>query len=61
VVVANSVGTATQGGYVFPIGPNGGLSIQPGDVLIVTKGTDTGQLYVGEIELTFSPGGLVTR
>ena len=61
VVVANSVGTATQGGYVFPIGPNGGLTIQPGDVLIVTKGTDTGQLYVGEIELTFSPGGLVTR
>ena len=64
VVVSNGVGggsTNTQGGYVFPIGPNGGLSIQPGDVLIVQKGTDTVLSYTGELELTFSPGGLVTR
>jgi hypothetical protein len=61
VVVANGVGTNTQGGYVFPIGPQGGLSINPGDVLIVAKGTDTVMTYVGELELTFTPGGLVTR
>lgn len=61
IVVANSLGTTTQGGYVFPIGPNGGLTLQPGDVLIVAKGTDTVMQYVGELELTFSPGGLVSR
>lgn len=61
IVVANSVGTTTQGGYVFPVGPNGGLSLNPGDLLIVQKGTDTVLEYVGELEFTFSPGGLVTR
>jgi hypothetical protein len=61
VVVSGPAGTNTQGGYVFPIGPNGGLTIQPGEVLIVSKGTDTVMQYVGELELTFSPGGLVTR
>lgn len=61
VVVSSQQGTATQGGYVFPVGPNGGLTIQPGDVLVVAKGTDTVLTYVGELELTFSPGGLVSR
>jgi hypothetical protein len=61
VVVSNGVGTNTQTGYVFPIGPNGGLTIQPGDVLIVAKGTDTLATYIGELEMTFTPGGLVTR
>ena len=61
VIVSNGVATTTQGGYVFPVGPNGGLSIQPGDVLVVTKGTDTVLQYAGELELTFTPGGLVTR
>jgi hypothetical protein len=61
VVVSNGVGTNTQGGYVFPIGPNGGLTLNPGDVLIVQKGTDTVLQYVGELELTFAPGGLVSR
>jgi len=61
VVVANGVGTNTQGGYVFPSGPNGGLTLNPGDVLIITKGTDTVMQYAGELEMTFTPGGLVTR
>jgi hypothetical protein len=61
IVVASQQGTATQGGYVFPIGPSGGLTIQPGEVLIISKGTDTVMQYVGELELTFTPGGLVTR
>jgi hypothetical protein len=60
VVVANGVATTTQGGYVFPKGPNGGLTVNPGDLLIVTKGTDTVMQYVGELELSFTPGGLVT-
>ena len=61
VVVANGLGTTTQGAYVFPIGPNGGLTLNPGDCLVVTKGTDTSVTYIGELELTFTPGGLVTR
>jgi len=61
IVVSSPAGTNTQGGYVFPVGPNGGLTIQPGEVLIVAKGTDTVMQYVGELEFTFTPGGLVTR
>ena len=61
VVVSNGVGTNTQTNYVFPVGPNGGLTINPGDVLVITKGTDTVMQYTGELELTFTPGGLVTR
>lgn len=61
VVVANSLGTATQGGYVFPIGPQGGLTLQPGDVLIIAKGTDTVMGYAGQLEVTYTPGAYVTR
>lgn len=60
VVVANGSGTNTQTGYVFPTGPNGGLSINPGDVLTIAKGTDTAGAYQGEAEFTFTPGTSLT-
>lgn len=56
VVVANGVGTNTQTGYVFPSGPNGGLSLNPGDILTIAKGTDTVATYLGEAEVAFTPG-----
>lgn len=62
VVVSNAAGTNTQTGYVFPIGPNGGLSLGPGDILAVSKSaTDTLAAYAIELEFAFSPGGYVTR
>jgi hypothetical protein len=60
VVVANGSGTNTQTGYVFPTGPNGGLSLNPGDVLTIAKGTDTVGAYQCEAELYFSPGTTLT-
>lgn len=56
VVVANASGTNTQTGYVFPSGPNGGLSLNPGDILTIAKGTDTVAAYLGEAEVAFTPG-----
>lgn len=56
VVVANGVGTNTQTGYVFPSGPSGGLSLNPGDILTIAKGTDTVATYVGEAEVEYTPG-----
>lgn len=60
VVVANGVGTNTQTGYVFPTGPNGGLTLNPGDVLKIAKGTDTVAVYQCEAELYFTPGTNLT-
>ncbi len=60
VVVANGSGTNTQTGYVFPSGPNGGLTLNPGDVLTIAKGTDTAGVYLGEAELYFTPGTTLT-
>ena len=60
VVVANNAGTNTQTGYVFPQGPFGGLSVNPGDVLQIAKGTDTVGSYLLELETTFTPGSALT-
>jgi hypothetical protein len=60
VVVANGSGTNTQTGYVFPIGPTGGLTVNPGDVLTVAKGTDTVGVYQCEAEFYFTPGSTLT-
>lgn len=60
VVVANGSGTNTQTGYVFPTGPSGGLSINPGDVLTIAKGTDTAGVYLGEAEFYLTPGSTLT-
>ncbi len=60
VVVANGVGTNTQTGYVFPSGPNGGLTLNPGDILTIAKGTDTVATYVGEAEVYYTPGSTLS-
>jgi hypothetical protein len=60
VVVAGAAGTNTQTAYVFPQGPNGGLTINPGDVVRVIKGTDSVAVYQCEAELTFTPGTTLT-
>jgi len=60
VVGAGPNGTWTNTAYTFPTGPNGGLSLNPGDVFNMTKGTDTSVAYLGEIELTYTPGTTFT-
>lgn len=60
VVVAGPVGTNSQANYVFPIGPNGGLSMYAGDVLRIQRGTGSGA-YSVEVEFTYTPGATVTR
>lgn len=61
IIVVGPAGTNTQAGYVFPQGPNGGVSMVPGDVLIVTRGTNSIGVYSVEVEYTYTPGGSVTR
>ena len=61
VIVTGPGGTNTQGGYVFPTGPNGGISLNAGDVLVIGKGTDTVGVYQLELECVFTPGGYVTK
>ncbi|HXI67299.1 MAG TPA: hypothetical protein VNH41_05125 [Steroidobacteraceae bacterium] len=61
VIVTAPAGTNTQGGYVFPSGPNGGLTIGPNDVLVLTKGTDTIASYTVEFEWTYTPGGSFSK
>jgi hypothetical protein len=61
IIVVAPAGTNTQSAYVFPTGPNGGLSIAPGDVLTLTRGTSSVGVYQVELEMTFTPGGAVTR
>jgi|GEM_PF-2539110 len=61
VIVTAPAGTNTQGNYVFPSGPNGGLTVGPNDVLVVSRGTDTLAQYAVEIEYTWTPGGSFSR
>jgi hypothetical protein len=62
VVVSSPQGTNTQTGYVFPVGAQGGVTINPGDVIIVAKSsTDTQNAYALELEFTYTPGAYVTR
>jgi hypothetical protein len=61
IIVVAPAGTNTQAGYVFPTGPQGGLSVSPGDVFVVTRGTSSIGVYQAEVECTFTPGGSVTR
>jgi hypothetical protein len=61
IIVVSPAGTNTQAGYVFPTGVNGGLSMFPGDVLTIARGTSSIGVYQLEVECTFSPGGNVTR
>ena len=60
VIGAGPNGTWTNLAYAFPSGPNGGLTLNPGDIFSITKGTDTSVSYVGEIELTYTPGSSFT-
>ena len=61
VIVTAPAGTNTQGNYVFPSGPSGGLTLNPGDTLVIAKGTDTLSQYLVDVEWTFSPGGSFSR
>ena len=61
IIVVSPAGTNTQAGYVFPVGPQGGLSLVPGDVVIVSRGTSSIGVYQFEVECAFTPGGSVTR
>ena len=62
VVVSNAAGTNSQTSYVFPVGPNGGLSLNPGDILVIAKSsTDTQNAYACELEFTYTPGAYVSR
>ena len=56
VICRGPGGTWTNTAYVFPTGPNGGLTVGPGDIFQLAKGTDTSAVYVGEAEFTFTPG-----
>jgi hypothetical protein len=60
VVVAGPAGTNTQTAFTFPSGANGGLTFNPGDVLVVAKGTDTIGSYAIEVEQSWSPGASFT-
>lgn len=57
VIVTAPAGTNTQGNYVFPAGPNGGITVGPNDVLVLARGTDTLAQYAVDIEWTYTPGG----
>lgn len=54
-------GTNVQAGYVFPVGANGGLTMNPGDVLVVARGTASIGVLAIEAELSFTPGANFTR
>ena len=61
VVVTGPGGTNTCAGYTFPTGPQGGITLYPGDVIVLTKGTDTVAQYAVELECTLTPGANVTK
>ncbi len=56
VVVAGPGGTNTQTAFQFATGPTGGISVGPGDVVVLAKGTDTIGVYAVEIEASYTPG-----
>jgi hypothetical protein len=60
VVVAGPGGTNTQGGYKFPSGPTGGLTINPGDVLVLAKATDSVGVLQVTAETNYTPGASFT-
>jgi hypothetical protein len=61
VIVTAPAGTNTQGNYVFPAGPAGGLTVGPNDTLVIAKGTDTVSQYAIDIEWTYTTGGNFSR
>lgn len=60
VVVAGPGGTNTQGGYVFPTGPNGGLTMNAGDILVLAKATDSTSVIAVTVETQYTPGASFT-
>lgn len=60
VVVTANEGTNTQAGYVAPTGPLGGIPLFAGDVVVLSKGTDTAAIYQVEFEASIAPGSNVT-
>ena len=56
VVITSANGTTSNNSYVFPTGPNGGLTMNAGDILTVAKGTDSVAVYAISAEITFTPG-----
>jgi hypothetical protein len=60
VVVAGPSGTNTQAGYVFPTGPNGGLTMNPGDILVLAKATDSLGVFAVTVETQYTPGSTFT-
>ena len=56
VACSGPSGTWTVGNYVFPTGPGGGLTCNPGDVLTLAKGTDSVAIYSVVAEFSFTPG-----
>jgi hypothetical protein len=60
VIVTSASGTFTNTGYVFQTGPLGGIQLNPGDLFIIGKGTDTIASYAVSIEATFTPGTNLT-
>ena len=61
IIVVSPAGTNTQAGYVFPTGVSGGVTLVPGDVVIVSRGTSSIGVYQLVVECSFTPGGNVTR
>ena len=61
VIVTGPGGTNTCPGYVFPSGPNGGITVNAGDVLVLCKGTDTVANYAITLEMQITSGGQVTK
>lgn len=60
VVVAGPGGTNTQAGYTFPTGPSGGLTMNPGDVLVLAKATDSVGVFAVTVETEYTPGSTFT-
>ncbi len=60
VACSGPSGTWTVGNYVFPTGPNGGLTMNPGDIFTMAKGTDSVAIYAVELESVYTPGSAFT-
>jgi hypothetical protein len=60
VVVAGPGGTNTQGGYTFLTGPNGGLTMNPGDIIVLAKATDSVGVFAVTVETAYTPGTTFT-
>jgi hypothetical protein len=60
VVVAGPGGTNTQANFNFATGPAGGIALNPGDIVVLAKGTDTTGVYAVSYEYSWSPGASFT-